>query len=147
MIADPVAARVVLSAGGREAALCFTWSVIAGLRERLGEEYLARVAAGIDQRDVAAMADLVAAASGKTAVEVMEWSPPIIPTVEALQRAWALAWIGPEAVQDVEEAASTDDEPDPPPARPILSVLRSVLRSASGSGGPSSGALHRMRSA
>jgi hypothetical protein len=126
---------------GKTVSLRFSWRTIAALREAWGEGYADRVPAAIDRRELPGMADLIAQAAGMTAAEVLDWSPPIIKAVTALQRAWTLAWLGPEALRVVDD--ERQDSPGPPTAQSILSALRSKLRFGRESVGPNSGTMHR----
>lgn len=95
---------VRLHHAGKSITLIFHWGVIAGMQKDYGKpQYLRTIAEAIQTRDVLVMSDIISRGSGvaegregaMTPIEVMQWSPPLISTVEAVETAWLLASFGP----------------------------------------------------
>lgn len=104
LIEDDQNGVVRFSHADKSIAIVFDWGVIAHMQATYGKpQYMITVAHAIRDRDVLVMADLVSRASGQaqgrpgamTPIEVMQWSPPLVTIVEAIETAWLLALFGP----------------------------------------------------
>jgi len=105
-IKDPNAGIVSLHHNGLTVDLLFNWKVVSLLQRDFGKPgYLRKVATYLEERDVDGLADLISRATGRDTKrrgnsampveDVLEWSPPIVSTTEALNKAWLLALFGP----------------------------------------------------
>jgi hypothetical protein len=131
---NPHIDAVPLAHAGRTATIRFTWRALTVLQRDWGDEWTRRFVDALSLEKVDDLAELVAIASGMTAEEVMDWSPPTAVTVAALWDAYGLTKLGrkPEA----DEAEATEN---PLGARSILSKASALLRFARVSPGPTSG--------
>lgn len=135
-IENPFLGSVPLTYAGRTVELRFTWHVIAKMQAEFGAiQYVHKVGAIMQNKDVAGLAKLISLATAKvidadvtidgpvlSAEDVMQWSPPVVTTSEALQEAWVLSLFGPDKVP--EAAASTAN---PQMARKTTRTLSTLL--------------------
>lgn len=87
----------------------FDWSCIAKLQAMHGDQFLDRVEDALGRKDINSICELLAMATGKQRGEIMEASPPILPAVDALTRAWGAAWRG-SAIQTPEDEEEDDQD-------------------------------------
>ncbi len=85
--------------------LRFGYAEIAKLQALHGEQFLDRVQDALDKKQVNAVCELLAIASGNDRSKIMEDSPAILPAISALTVAWMIAWRG-----SAEQTPPTDDE-------------------------------------
>jgi hypothetical protein len=86
--------------------LRFGYAEIAKLQALHGEQFLDRVQEALDKKQVNAVCELLAIASGNDRAKVMQDSPAILPAISALTVAWMVAWRGSA------EQTPPDDDPD-----------------------------------
>lgn len=131
---NPHLDAVPLAHAGRTATIRFTWRALKVLQRDWGDEWTRRFVDALSLEKVDDLAELVAIASGMTADEVMDWSPPTAVTVAALWDAYGLTKLGKKP--EPEGEASSEN---PLMARSILSKASALLRFARVSPGPTSG--------
>jgi hypothetical protein len=96
MIANRYRGEQPLQIGERECVLRFTWDAIARLRSEYGEDFDKKIIMAITTTDVAMMAEVIAAATGLTAHEVMAGSPPLVVAGKAIAAGLRYAYHGQE---------------------------------------------------
>lgn len=134
---NPYEGKVPLEHAGRTVELQFSWAAIAALQQEFGnQDYLHRIGAILDTKEAAGMAILISHGSGWSLAEVMNWSPPLMTSAKALERAWLLALFGPSMKPEKSDA-------DPLPAQLMKNLMSFVTRftprSEPASAGPNSG--------
>lgn len=99
--------ETAVAIGGRTHVLRFTWDAIAQLRAAFGPEYDERISKALDGRDVEAIAKVVAIGTGGELEprEIIEASPPLVATSNAVFRALYLAYYGPDGPPPRDEEA------------------------------------------
>lgn len=134
---NPHEASVPLIYRGRTSIVCFDLRAIAAVQAAYGKEhYLARFADVLKYRDAEGIAFLLSVGiKGETVDSINEWSPPLVPSCEAMQVSFLLAMHGPTMTR--EEAAGGDA--DPRKAHVITSLKQLLLRFMPASRGPKSG--------
>lgn len=90
--------EVALDIGGKPHRLVFDWEALSRLQSELGENALASLGFGME---VTALAAFVAAGlqrhhPGVTAEEIIRSAPPLVLTIEAVQKAMEFALWGPD---------------------------------------------------
>lgn len=83
-----------VEAGGERIALRFDWHAIDRLATAWGDEWLTRIAAIRDGRNLADLGELLAAATDRPAAFWFDASPPINPTMAAVEAALTAAFQG-----------------------------------------------------
>lgn len=99
--------------------LRFTYDAIDSIERKFGEEWMVRLTDLFNGRSVADLAFVGALASGMTQKKIKAASPAVVPFVNALFKAWELAWHGQETLTpEVEQA----DE------KKLLSYVRALMK-------------------
>lgn len=80
----------------------FDWSALLRLREELGENYLERIEACVEDGALDVLASAVAAGTGREVGDVLAESPPVNPTYAALIKALELAMFGEDGAGPAE---------------------------------------------
>ena len=83
--------------------LRFSYAALDAIEREFGEDWSARIQdlfTGKTKRDLEFVTALV---SGESVDDIRSASPPIVPLVNALFKAWQLAWHGFEPAPEVEE--------------------------------------------
>ena len=95
---NPHKGEVPLYINGTAYTLMFDWAALSKLKNAFNDEQIDAV---INGRDVVLLAEMIAIGlqrhhEGITADEVVTLSPPLVPTVEALDKALTYAYFGPD---------------------------------------------------
>lgn len=98
----------MLSYGGKDYALCFSWGVWETLLSEWGDDWQARLSTlmGGNPRDLRYVASLLSKGELGDAVQ-----PPVTPTINAIYRAYELAWSGVDIGEAVLEAKADGKKP------------------------------------
>lgn len=86
-----------LNHGGKTVQVSFPWSSISIIQETWGkDEFFGRVINTFSTKDVNDLAFMLACGVGlkMTPRDVLEWSPPVMPTFEVVRKAWTEGWLG-----------------------------------------------------
>lgn len=127
MTMNPYTGHAPISIGGQRMTLAFDWSALARIRAELGADGQGRALSG----DLPALAALVAIGLARhhpdwDAETVAAASPPINPTIEAVQAALVSAYFGPAGMPK-------EPEPENPPV-PSETRLNRLWRRLTGRG-------------
>jgi hypothetical protein len=114
-VINPYRGEVAIEIAGRPRILRYGWAEIAALQAALGEDFSTRIAQAMAATDGNVLAQVLAIGLKHdwpevTAEAIVEASPPIAATIEAINRALTLAFHGVKGV------------PDDPAARPTLAA-------------------------
>ena len=82
---------------GAQYALRFSYDAIDGIERKFGEDWMVRLTDLFNGCSVADLVFVAALASGQTQKSIRAASPPVVPFVNALFKAWELAWHGQES--------------------------------------------------
>ncbi|OAN53896.1 hypothetical protein A6A04_13470 [Paramagnetospirillum marisnigri] len=118
MVANPYTGDAPITVDGQRLTLCFDWAALARIRSELGAEGQAMALSG----DLAALADMVAIGLSRHHPDwddqrVFAASPPVNPSVDAVQAALVAAYFGPQG-------APKEPEPANPPMPPQTRLSR-----------------------
>ena len=107
---------------GAEYSLRFTYDAIDGIERKFGEDWMARLTDLFNGRSVADLAFVAGLATGQTQKSIRASSPPVVPFVNALFKAWELAWHGQETPPPfgVEEVPADEKK--------LLSYVRALMK-------------------
>lgn len=115
-----------LTHGDKTIDVAFPWASISIIQETWGnDQFFNKVIDTFSTKNVEDLAFMVACGTGlkMTPREVMEWSPPVMPTFEIVRKAWTEHWLGDKhlsAILAAEAAAEklrnekAKDEENPP---------------------------------
>jgi hypothetical protein len=103
--AGPNSGTVEYEWDGARYALRFSYDAIDAIERKFGEDWLPRLTSLFNGRSVADLAFVAALASGQTQKTIKQASPPVVPFVNALYKAWELAWHGQEAMTEVSDGS------------------------------------------
>lgn len=119
-----------LTHGGKTVSVSFPWASIAIIQETWGnDQFFNRVINTFSTKNVDDLAFLLACGTGlkMTPREVLEWSPPVMPTFEVIRKAWTQHWLGDrhlsailaaetaaEKLRQKQSEADKEDVVDPP---------------------------------
>ncbi|NFV79995.1 hypothetical protein [Magnetospirillum aberrantis] len=108
---NPYTGDTPVSIGGRRLTLAFDWLAISAVRTDLGADGQAAALAG----DLYKLASLIAIGLRRhhpdwTGDMVVAASPPVVPTIKAVEAALAAAWFGPDGMPK-EPAKENPPEP------------------------------------
>jgi hypothetical protein len=90
----------------------FSWASMAKLQAIYNEAFLDQVETALGRKDINAICELLSFTTGKSKTEIMEASPPILPAVQALTMAWAVAWRGAAEQTPAEKESEEDQDTD-----------------------------------
>jgi len=99
--------------------LRFTYDAIDGIERKFGEDWMVRLTELFNGRSVTDLAFVGALASGMTQKKLKSLSPPVVPFVNALFKAWELAWHGQESV--LSEVDASDE-------KKLLNYVRALMK-------------------
>ena len=86
-----------LTHGGKTVEVAFPWASISILQETWGADtFFNRVIETFSTKNVDDLAFMLAVGTGlkMTPRDVMEWSPPVMPTFEVIRKSWTEHWLG-----------------------------------------------------
>jgi len=90
---------VHLTVNGQQWRLRFTWASLLKLHDAWGEDFEKRAAIAVEKHNLRDLAMMVECAGGPARDDVIEASPAIFPTKDALEVAWNWGYLGFEAAQ------------------------------------------------
>lgn len=107
--------------GGKEYSLCFTWAVFSALEAKWGEEWQTQLGATL----TGSPAHLTYVAGLVSGGELDGSQPvPVVPFLNALYRAYELAWSG----HDVGEATEASEADGKKPGLSVKSWMSTLMR-------------------
>lgn len=86
-----------LTHGDKTIEVAFPWASISIIQETWGnDQFFNRVIDTFSTKNVEDMAFLLACGTGlkMTPRDIMEWSPPVMPSFEVLRKSWTEYWLG-----------------------------------------------------
>ena len=110
----------------------FDYAAIAKLQAMYGEKFLDIVGDAINKKQINAICSVLSISTGIERQAIMDASPPIIPAVMALDRAWLAAWHGSAVQTPMTEEESEDGEESGKKKRGLRTFLRRLVRLLSG---------------
>ena len=105
---------------GAQFALRFTYDAIDGIERKFGEDWMSRLTDLFNGRSVVDLVFVASLATGQTQKSIRAASPPVVPFVNALFKAWELAWHGQETSVEVD---GTDE-------KKLWSYVRALMKRA-----------------
>ena len=130
---NPHIDAVPLAHAGRTATIRFSWRALQVIQRDWGVDWPERFSEALDKGKVEDLSELIAITTGMSQDEVMDWSPPLMPTVKALWDAYAITRTGQK------DASPEGDPENPRNARSILSKASALLHFVQASAGRNSG--------
>lgn len=127
MPANPYTGDTPVEIGGQRLTLAFDWAAFSEIRASLGREGQALALAG----DLKALAALTAIGLKRhhpewDAAMVTGHSPPVMPTIKAVEAAMTAAWFGPDGLPK--------EEPKENPQQPPRTLFGRLWRRLTGRG-------------
>ena len=107
---------------GAPLTLRFTYDAIDGIERKFGEDWMARLTDLFNGRSVADLAFVASLATGETQKSIQATSPPVVPFVNALYKAWELAWHGQETILETGKEAAGAEE------KKLMTFVRALMK-------------------
>ncbi len=112
-----------ITIGGEQFTLCYTWDALARVRSELGEEGQTEAFSGnMEKLSVLISIGLAAHHPDFSAQHVFEASPPVIPTIKAVELAMTASFFGPSGMPK-----ELDENPTPPPQTRLNRLWRRLF--------------------
>lgn len=103
----------------------FNYAAVAKLQAIYGEDFIDIVGDAINKKKITAICAVMSIATDIDREQIMETSPPIIPAITALDRAWAAAWHG-SAIQTPMTDEEEEEEGDGKKRNGLLTLWRKL---------------------